>query len=80
MYRYEHTGDVGQRNKSFMYYLLVAAFMVGALLGAIFSSWLHYWAVLVDLVPLALCFMIMFREEDNMEFLFQKKTQKINKL
>ena len=53
MYRYEHTGDAGQRNKSLMYYCLVVAFMVGALLGAICSKWLHYWAVLVDLVPLA---------------------------
>lgn len=76
MCSYQRTGDTAQRSKSVLYYLLVAAFMAGAFLGAVLTQIFAYKAVLLDLLPLILCFVLMFHKEDNMELIVKRKPMK----
>lgn len=71
MCRYHKTGDLVLKTKSIIYYLLIFVFVLGAMIGTIFAKWLSYQAVLVAILPLIVCFFIMFKEEDHMEFMFQ---------
>ena len=64
MHSYRKTGNSILLRKSVVYYLLVAVFALGAMLGGFFTKWLVYKAVLVGLIPLVVCFVMMFREEE----------------
>ncbi|MFR6291172.1 MAG: YoaK family protein [Peptococcaceae bacterium] len=65
MYRYHQTGDGVLLKKSGIYYLLILLFIVGAFFGGLVTNQLQYKASLLALVPLFLCFLIMFREEEQ---------------
>lgn len=65
MYRYRQTGDGVLLKKSGIYYLLILLFIVGAFFGGLVTNQLQYKASLLALIPLFLCFLIMFREEEQ---------------
>lgn len=73
MHSYQKTGNPLLLRKSLLYYLLVIVFVIGALFGGIFTSWLQYKAVLVGLIPLLVCFMLMFCEEDTWRIFSSKE-------
>ena len=61
IYLYRITRDRAQLRRSLEYYGVILCFIIGALLGTVFSYWLDLPAVLIACLFLAIAFLLMFR-------------------
>lgn len=63
--QYRYTGDVENLKRGFIYYGIIFAFVVGAVIESLFIEMMHYKAIFFSSILLVIALLVMFRSPDN---------------